>query len=452
MKTRGRNSSSTKFRALVLACVARVNYCISGRFCGLAVNNEQGNGWNNDQLRIASDAASALKLWHYNWLPSTDVHVTDVEFVPTIKFPGQVSAEIPYAGTGSAGYTVKGWNEPDDPGQAGSIHALRTNPEGFAQAWTDDMLAASAKGYTDFVGPAMAHDSCWLDHFLKACEVTGRCKELVTYLALHRYRQDCSTYVASSDYQGWREDLSYILSFYNIMQKYNARGFQIKGLVWDEFGCLTNNFQDAAPEQHQQQYLTEWYENTVIKLFTGDTAIVDKIKSTQWIGPNEPDAHAGQYSPGSCQWSNGGTQAASDAVEAIRAIKSMAWFNIHVGKNYLFTGTSLTLLGQTYFTACSRVPGSGQGRGGVGGCRTAVPSDECYSHVVWARDVGIHQHPDWYPEVPPSPTFDHFQQDLWKKGIGDCPRPCKFLLSSTVGFREVCTCLGLTVLLMFRGC
>jgi len=453
MKPGSSNSDgSNKFRALILALVATVSDCISGRFCGVAIHNKQGNGWSSDALRVASFSAGASKLWHYNWLPSTDVHATGVEFVPMIKFPGQALGGVPRAGRDSVGYTMKGWNEPDDPGQAGSIHALRMNPEGYAQAWTHDMLAASAKGCTEFVGPAMAHDSCWLDH-LKACDVTGRCKEHVTYLALHRYRQDCGTYVADSDYPGWREDLSYILSFYRIMRKYNRRGFQIKGLVWDEFGCLTNGFRDAAPEHHQHQYITEWYENTVIKVLTGDAATVGKIKSTHWIGASGPDAHAGQqYNAGSCRWSNGGAQAASDAVEAIRAIKSMAWANIHFPTHYLFRGSSLTALGQTYFSACSRVPGSGQRRAGAGsasvpptrtvtdtgsgGCHTLVPSHECYKHVIWARDVGIHHHPEWYPALPPFPTFDDIQEDLWKKGHGNCPQPCmKPRTAGTGGWR-----------------
>jgi len=196
---------------------------------------------------------------------------------------------------------------------------------------------------------------------------------------------------------------------------------------------LTNGFRDAAPEHHQHQYITEWYENTVIKVLTGDTATVNRIKSTPWIGASGPDAHAGQqYNAGSCRWSNGGTQAASDAVEAIRAIKSMAWSNIHFPTHYLFRGSSLTALGQTYFRACSRVPVTGAG---PGGCRTLVPSHECYEHVIWARDVGIPHHPEWYPELPPFPTFADIQEYLWKKGHGNCPRPCTKPLTTGTGGR-----------------
>lgn len=409
--------------ALALAPLLQACAGISGRFCGLAVHNEQGNNWGDAHLAAAAGAVGAGNVWHYNWLMSTGVSAAGVEFVPMIKFPGQNLDGLPAANTGSVGHTVKGWNEPDDPGQAGSIEALRTNPEGYAQAWTSDMLAASAKGYREFVGPAMAHDTCWLDYFLKACEGTARCKDLVTYLALHRYRNDCSTYAASPDYQGWREDLGYILSMYRLKEKYNQRGFRIKGLVWDEFGCLTSNFQDAAPEQDQRRYLMEWYKNTVVQVLKGDSGVIQKIQATNFIGPNGPDAHSGQpYNAGMCQWQNGGTAAAADAVKAIQDISSMAWFSIHPGRNYLFSGSSLTELGQLYFEACAAVPGQTGSD-----CHTATESDECYGHVTWARGTGIKEHPEWYPGLDASSSFEDMQEHLWKQGLGNCPQPCPLL-------------------------
>merc|ERR1719491_425849 len=143
----------------------------------------------------------------------------------------------------------------------------------------------------------MAHDVCWLDHFLKACEETTGCRSLITHLAFHRYRADCATYVADPDYRGWREDLSYVLSFYKLMTKYNGRGFNIKGLVWDELGCFTSDWRDFAPESEQMRYMSEWYNRTLVSVNVGDEAMERKIRDSPWIMPaaafTANDAHTG---------------------------------------------------------------------------------------------------------------------------------------------------------------
>lgn len=328
------------------------------RFCGVAVIEEQSNGFSAGHLEQAANEVGASHIWHYNWLMTTDVRVPGVQFVPMIKEPGQTQGrsvnDLPQADADGVGTIVKGWNEPDDAGQAGRDEALRTDPGSFADEWTRDMLVAQSKGYTEFVGPAIAHDVCWLDHFLQACETTEGCKDLVTYLAPHRYRNDCATYEAEPDYMGWRDDLSYILTFYRLMEKYNQRGFQIRGLVWDEFGCLDQDFSAPAPVTDQQRYMTKWYAETVVPVLLGDSVIIEKIHGTGWIGHSGPDAGEGAYVPGTCQWQgDGGAEAAADAVRAIQSIRSMAWFSIHPNLNYLFGEEQLTGLGERYFEACA---------------------------------------------------------------------------------------------------
>eukprot|EP00443_Scrippsiella_acuminata_P069105 CAMPEP_0115551474 /NCGR_PEP_ID=MMETSP0271-20121206/95749_1 /TAXON_ID=71861 /ORGANISM="Scrippsiella trochoidea, Strain CCMP3099" /LENGTH=754 /DNA_ID=CAMNT_0002985075 /DNA_START=102 /DNA_END=2367 /DNA_ORIENTATION=+ len=331
------------------------------RFCGIAANNEQGNSYSSSDLATAAAVSgmSAQKIWHYNWqMSARNVHIDGVQFVPMIKYPGQGVNYLPLANQDGRGSVVKGWNEPDDVGQAGRDSNLRSNPEAYAQAWTSDMQVAQAKGYTEFVSPAMAHDTCWLDHFLKACEGTAGCRSLVTYLAFHRYRLDCSTYVADPGNIGFRDDLSYVLTYYRLMQKYNARGFSIKGLVWDELGCLTSGY-TPAPESDQLRYMREWYQSTLVKVKLGDVETMNKIRGTNWIMPKGPDAHAGQaYTLGACRAQDGGTTAAEDSLKAIQSLVTVAWFSISPGVNHLFQGQGLqglSQLGQIYFDACKTV-------------------------------------------------------------------------------------------------
>jgi len=334
-------------------------------FCGIASNREQGNNFDVSDLRLAANRAGVERLWHYNWRTASRSSGSGVQYVPMVKFPG-TGSDLPPAFRQEIGGIVKGWNEPDDKGQAGrdyDVLSLR-DPRQLAQMWTADMKAAKAKGYTEFIGPAMAKDVCWLDHFLKACEQTSGCRDLVTYLALHRYRNDCGKYVADSSYIGWRDDLSYILSFYRLMLKYNRRGFNIKGLVWDELGCFTRDFSRFAPEQEQLRYMREWFDRTVVSVKLGDAAMERQIAGTSFIMPvaagTADDADRNPtYTLGRCraeQVANSGR----DAIQALRSIVRMAWFSIQPQVNHLFASRggqkTLSRLGEQYFRSCQRLP------------------------------------------------------------------------------------------------
>mmetsp|Transcript_19225 Transcript_19225/g.55830 ORF Transcript_19225/g.55830 Transcript_19225/m.55830 type:complete len:1053 (+) Transcript_19225:106-3264(+) len=369
------------------------------RFCGIAVNRENGNEYDTKDLESAVNIVGVEGLWHYNWRMSTDVHVPGVLFVPMIKEPGHTLgvsvSELPTANENGVGTVVKGWNEPDDPGQAGHDYKLRSGPEAFAQKWTDDMNVAASKGYTEFIGPAMAHDVCWLDHFLKACETTAGCPEKVTYLAFHRYRNDCDSYKASPDNIGWRSDLGYILSYYRLMEKYNRRntGFQIRGLVWDEIGCFENDYSTFAAEQDQLKYINEWYVKTLLAVKAGDEVISAAIRSTPWIMPVGPDAHAGEYALGKCKAIDGGANAGEEALQAIRSLVSVAWFSISPALNHLWIGgeggDGLSSLGKAYFNAC---------KGGFGASDVSVAPSETPSEAI--IDEPVSSEPTLVTEAP----------------------------------------------------
>ncbi|CAE8734141.1 unnamed protein product, partial [Polarella glacialis] len=56
------------------------------------------------------------------------------------------------------------------------------------------------------------------------------------------------------------------------------------------------------------------------------------------------------------------------------------------------------------------------------GCHDAQPAEKCYESVMWAKTVGFHSFPEWYPNLTSESSFDAFQQQLHVKG--ECPLPC----------------------------
>lgn len=59
-------------------------------------------------------------------------------------------------------------------------------------------------------------------------------------------------------------------------------------------------------------------------------------------------------------------------------------------------------------------------------CHTAVETDECYGHVLWAMGTGIHNFPSWYAGLSPQSSFVEFQASMHMTGhgFGTCPQPC----------------------------
>mmetsp|Transcript_84544 Transcript_84544/g.244386 ORF Transcript_84544/g.244386 Transcript_84544/m.244386 type:complete len:789 (+) Transcript_84544:3-2369(+) len=57
-------------------------------------------------------------------------------------------------------------------------------------------------------------------------------------------------------------------------------------------------------------------------------------------------------------------------------------------------------------------------------CKTALPGDECYKHVLWAKNQGIVGHPDWYHGLGKNPTLEEIQAYLAKDSKGTCTAPC----------------------------
>jgi len=72
-------------------------------------------------------------------------------------------------------------------------------------------------------------------------------------------------------------------------------------------------------------------------------------------------------------------------------------------------------------------PMSGGLRGAVlaeQSCRQAVEGEECHGAMKWAKDIGIFQNPEWYPDLTPDSPVEDFQAHLHSINHGNCPEPC----------------------------
>lgn len=58
------------------------------------------------------------------------------------------------------------------------------------------------------------------------------------------------------------------------------------------------------------------------------------------------------------------------------------------------------------------------------GCHTALPGESCYKDVMWAKTHGIREHPHWYHGLSSSSTNEDFQADVHAKRPDKCPMPC----------------------------
>jgi len=58
-----------------------------------------------------------------------------------------------------------------------------------------------------------------------------------------------------------------------------------------------------------------------------------------------------------------------------------------------------------------------------GSCHTTVPGEECFEHLMWARQIGIFEHPDWYPGLTTKSEMEDFQLVL-RDVENRCPTPC----------------------------
>jgi len=60
----------------------------------------------------------------------------------------------------------------------------------------------------------------------------------------------------------------------------------------------------------------------------------------------------------------------------------------------------------------------------VSSCRDPTPGDACWGAVDWAKKHGIHEHPEWYPYLSPASSDADFQAQVHAAKPSKCPVPC----------------------------
>jgi len=68
-------------------------------------------------------------------------------------------------------------------------------------------------------------------------------------------------------------------------------------------------------------------------------------------------------------------------------------------------------------------------------CSTTVEGEECYHAVLWAKNYGIVQHPEWYEGLTHHSSFEEFQNVLNVRAEYSCKRPCNLCHTAARGER-----------------
>jgi len=67
-------------------------------------------------------------------------------------------------------------------------------------------------------------------------------------------------------------------------------------------------------------------------------------------------------------------------------------------------------------------------------CRTAERGDRCFADVQWAMEVGMRDHPEWYPNLTATSSAKEFQVHL-QRMRQPCPAPCGMCSTAEKGSR-----------------
>lgn len=75
------------------------------------------------------------------------------------------------------------------------------------------------------------------------------------------------------------------------------------------------------------------------------------------------------------------------------------------------------------------------------GCHTATEGEECYTNVEWVMNKGVNRHPEWYPGLTESSSFDDVQLYLSATPSEHCPTPCflNIVVETTTTFASTTT-------------
>merc|ERR1719282_46458 len=64
------------------------------------------------------------------------------------------------------------------------------------------------------------------------------------------------------------------------------------------------------------------------------------------------------------------------------------------------------------------------GSASVDPCHDTEQGDACHKSIVWAKGIGIREHPEWYSGLTAGSDVQSFQLQLYRTGHGNCSKPC----------------------------
>lgn len=219
--------------------------------CGLALTGD----WPNPGAQFSVDYKYNLKammsnaqkvlgpkarpIWRYDWRSTEHPYSGPWTYVASDWCSGTKGdrvglGEHPAANGSSPGFI--GWNEPNVPGQC-EVSLDATNLDAIREYVA---LARDFKKHGKFVvTPAPGGGSQWLDTFLGNCEKLNFTE--IDYMAYHNYVACDSGKIGHVPfttpemmYAELRRELT---DHIDVMQKYNARNFSIKGIWLAETAC-----------------------------------------------------------------------------------------------------------------------------------------------------------------------------------------------------------------------
>jgi hypothetical protein len=134
----------------------------------------------------------------------------------------------------------------------------------------------------------------------------------------------------------FRDDLSYLVSFGRLKEKYMRRGFAIRGMILNMLGCKRARGKKPAADNETIWYMDTLLRDTISKVRKGDESVINSITNSpdaQYIGFSGPDAHdeGAVYTPGYCGWvgpEKGAPSTGDGAVRAIRGLTGLTWVDV----------------------------------------------------------------------------------------------------------------------------
>lgn len=215
------------------------------RGCGVALSGDwpncgaQFSSEYNYDLNVMMKNAQEVAfwpLWRYDWRATEHPQSGPWTYI-SMDWCWQDGVDgQPDPTDGSPG--LLGWNEPDVPGQCPANDAA--DQRGIQEFVT---LAAKYKKQDKFVvSPAPGGWSDWLDTFLS--QVKGHGFVDVDYLAYHHY-VTCNADTTGDGMYGEMEEM--LLHHIKLMYKWNAQGFNIKGIWITEIACAPSGGWGNAP-------------------------------------------------------------------------------------------------------------------------------------------------------------------------------------------------------------